>query len=192
MNDFYDSAMRYIIDVEGIYSDDPDDAGGETYSGISRRSNPDWEGWALIDRAKSNGTELNKNFLTIDGISLFDLVKYFYKKNYWDILNLDKLSNRRIAIKIFDISVNMGTKRAAIMTQNCLNICGEKGTFYQVDGIIGNKTIAAINSVDSNILLKLLTISQGNLYMRIVSSNPSQQKFLNGWINRLNITIGEF
>ena len=34
---------------EGGYSFDPDDAGGETYKGISRRFNPQWSGWKIID-----------------------------------------------------------------------------------------------------------------------------------------------
>ena len=40
----YDKTMGH----EGGYVHDPDDAGGETYKGISRRYHPGWEGWKVV------------------------------------------------------------------------------------------------------------------------------------------------
>ena len=46
-------AFRLIIEgYEGNYSNDKDDPGGETYKGISRNMNKDWEGWKIIDSYK--------------------------------------------------------------------------------------------------------------------------------------------
>ena len=46
-------AFRLIIEgFEGNYSNDKDDPGGETYKGISRNMNKDWEGWKIIDSYK--------------------------------------------------------------------------------------------------------------------------------------------
>jgi type VI secretion system secreted protein VgrG len=35
-------AFNTTMTFEGGYANDPDDAGGETYMGISRRYHPDW------------------------------------------------------------------------------------------------------------------------------------------------------
>ncbi len=45
-------AYKKVLNNEGIYSNDPDDAGGETYKGISRKANPNWDGWISIDAIK--------------------------------------------------------------------------------------------------------------------------------------------
>jgi len=44
--------LAYTLDLEGGYSNDIDDAGGETYAGISRNNFPDWYGWTIIDDLK--------------------------------------------------------------------------------------------------------------------------------------------
>ncbi|MBW1801582.1 MAG: hypothetical protein JRJ85_12745, partial [Deltaproteobacteria bacterium] len=41
----FDEAFEKTTAIEGGYVFDPDDAGGETYKGISRRFNPSWGGW---------------------------------------------------------------------------------------------------------------------------------------------------
>ncbi len=49
----FDKAFNFVQNHEGIYSDDPDDSGCETYRGVSRAHNPLWPGWAIIDRLRS-------------------------------------------------------------------------------------------------------------------------------------------
>ena len=51
MADFNES-LKYILKNEGLYSNDTLDAGGETYKGISRKNNAEWEGWTIIEAAK--------------------------------------------------------------------------------------------------------------------------------------------
>ncbi len=48
----FDAAFEKTAAIEGGYVFDPDDAGGETYKGISRRFNPSWGGWDKIDEVK--------------------------------------------------------------------------------------------------------------------------------------------
>jgi len=48
----FDEAFEKTAAIEGGYVLDPDDAGGETYKGISRRFNPSWGGWDKIDEMK--------------------------------------------------------------------------------------------------------------------------------------------
>ena len=95
---------------EGGYVYDPDDAGGETYRGISRKYNPQWIGWETIDKTRPN----------IPNNELDPLVRQFYKVGYWDINKLDNFP-QSVANEMFDTGVNMGTGRAAKFLQKSLN-----------------------------------------------------------------------
>lgn len=50
----FDEEFKKVIVVEGGYVDDPDDIGGETYLGISRRYNPNSKMWNIIDDIKKD------------------------------------------------------------------------------------------------------------------------------------------
>jgi lysozyme family protein len=52
------------------------------------------------------------------------------------------------------------------------------------DGIVGTKTVAAINN-DKNIKTKIYNARKA-YFEAIVKRNPSQKKWLNGWMNRIN------
>ena len=58
-------AYKKIEAAEGGYVNDPDDKGGETYKGISRKANPDWDGWISIDQIKKAHPTTFKNILKI-------------------------------------------------------------------------------------------------------------------------------
>lgn len=47
-----------LMIIEGGHHHDPDDPGGETYCGISRRYHPYWEGWAMLDKGEKPSREL--------------------------------------------------------------------------------------------------------------------------------------
>ena len=51
----FEKAFINTMGYEGGYVYDPDDAGGETYKGISRRYHPSWPGWRIIDKVKISG-----------------------------------------------------------------------------------------------------------------------------------------
>ena len=55
----------------------------------------------------------------------------------------------------------------------------------KVDGIVGEKTITAVNNAPANFLQTLYKERQKFLE-RIAKTNPTQKKFLRGWLNRLD------
>jgi lysozyme family protein len=57
------------------------------------------------------------------------------------------------------------------------------------DGIIGSATLAAINKADSSDLLAALKSEAAGYYRMIAQANPSQQRFIEGWLNRAYDTI---
>ena len=55
MADFMKAYLK-MAPVEGLYSNDPDDPGGETVHGIARVFWPRWSGWSIVDAAKNAQT----------------------------------------------------------------------------------------------------------------------------------------
>lgn len=118
----FDEEFNKVILMEGGYVDDPDDAGGETYLGISRVSNPDLQMWKTIDNIKKQyGTKnINTRLQKID--SIIKEVKYVYKDRYWDVMFLDEIPNQRIAHQLFDTAVNMGVKAAIRIAEHIIGM----------------------------------------------------------------------
>ena len=113
----FDKEFNELILVEGGYVNDPDDAGGETYLGISRKNNPKWIGFEIIDDIKKKyGTKGITARLKKDK-SLTNSAKLLYKQKYWDVLELDDIPSQNIAHELFDTAVNCGVKTAINIAQ---------------------------------------------------------------------------
>lgn len=121
--DIFEFALDLVLDHEGGYVNDPEDPGGETIYGISRRAHP--EAWESGRPTKAKAAEI-------------------YRSEYWDACRCDDLPSY-IAIMVFDTAVNTGCAAAVRMLQSS---CGAV-----VDGIIGPKTIAAANNADPDSML---------------------------------------
>lgn len=116
----FDEEFDKVILAEGGYVNDPDDAGGETYLGISRKNNPKWVGWEVIDDIKKKyGTKNITSRLKKD-VALTNSAKLLYKQNYWDVLELDDIPSQGIAHQLFDTCVNCGKTTAICIAQQVL------------------------------------------------------------------------
>lgn len=188
----YDISFKALIKHEGGYANDPIDRGGETYRGISRKWHPDWNGWEVID-AKKKERNFPQNLDNDD--KLQERIKRFYKVNYWDSFSGDSIDDVEIAFEIFEFGVHVGVRRSVERLQRSLNILSRNESLYStlvVDGIVGQKTLAALNIIlsnptDNRILLTLLNVFQGMHYIQIIESNESQQRYARGWFNRVEI-----
>lgn len=116
----FDEEFDKVILAEGGYVNDPDDAGGETYLGISRKNNPKWVGWEVIDDIKKKyGTKNITSRLKKD-VALTNSAKLLYKQNYWDVLELDDIPSQDISHQLFDTCVNCGKTTAIRIAQQVL------------------------------------------------------------------------
>jgi len=180
----FEDAYNDLIKDEGGYVNDPDDSGGETYKGISRRYNPDWTGWKIIDNYKEN-KENFKDFLKTD-VQLDNLVQAYYKANYWLKFKGNDLPYI-IAEELFEQSVNLGTwKTAGINLQKALNLLNRNGKLFKdltVDGLVGPTTLKAVSLVKSTRLLKVLNGLQFMRYYELDKKNPTLEKYV-GWFDR--------
>lgn len=85
----FEVAMAFVRKWEGGYVNDPDDPGGETKYGISKRAYP-----------KEDIKNLTR-----------ERAEFLYKRDYWDPLDLDKYPQDK-AVVLFNVAVNMGRERA--------------------------------------------------------------------------------
>ena len=116
----FDIEFEKLILAEGGYVNDHDDAGGETYLGISRKNNPNWSGWKLIDSIKKTYGTKNITARLKANESITNSAKLLYKINYWDVLELDDIPNQAVAHQLFDTCVNCGKTVAISITQQVL------------------------------------------------------------------------
>lgn len=117
-NEEFDKLMK----AEGGYVNDPNDAGGETYAGVSRKNHPKWSGWKIIDEIKSKTDKKDLNKVLKQNVKLNKLLQEFYKFNFWDIMDLDDIPSQKIAHQLFDTAVNCGRINAIKFAQRTLGI----------------------------------------------------------------------
>lgn len=168
---------------EGGYANNPADTGGETYAGISRNNWPKWQGWVIIDQIKRNGAktdrDINKKATSIP--ELTNLISEFYRKNFWDTLKLSAITDQQLANNVYDFGVNSGIRRAGEFLQRAANDTGIVNLV--VDGVIGPKSIAAINDLNpQNIYINYNRRREA--FYRKIGVGP-QAQFLKSWLSRL-------
>jgi len=192
MADFL-KAFEKTMGKEGEWDCDPLDVGGETYRGISRRHHPSWDGWKIIDAAKSMpsfpASLKNNPILALK-------VENFYKATYWDVMLCDEITYQELAEELFDTGVNMGISRAATFLQTALNVLNRNQQLYPdilEDGILGAETLLTLEKYQKkdkiDLLLKIINVLQGYHYIQYMKKDPRQEKFARGWFSR--VTIGK-
>lgn len=170
-------ALDFLLGVEGRYSNDPDDRGGETWCGIARNKNPDWRGWQIIDSYRHVSTFP----VVLDSIpELIYFRDELYRKEYWDKCFCDNM-DAEMAVVMFGSAVNHGPHRAAMLLQQTLHV--------KMDGVIGPKTMGAMQSFIKSYGIDVMLVEflgyRAEFYYGIVRSDSSQAKYLRGWFNRL-------
>lgn len=155
-------AFEEVIVEEGGYqlTTIPGDLGGQTYAGIARVPNPNWEGWAYIDRKETPPSQM---------------VRDFYKRTFWDDIKGDQIYSQRVAACIFNFYVNTG-KPAKTIAQLVVGATP--------DGAFGDVTIQKLNQVDEEKFIMAYTLGKITRYVSICYKDKVQTKFLLGWINR--------
>lgn len=85
----FDQAVKFVLEREGGYVNDPQDPGGETNYGISKRAYPN----------------VNIKALTPEDAAVI------YKRDYWSPAGCDQMTPG-MALVVFDTAVNVGVNRA--------------------------------------------------------------------------------
>jgi len=120
----FGNCVHKVLRHEGGYVNHPDDPGGITNLGVTKKVYDAWTGKeSTVDQMKALNDED---------------VKPIYEENYWNKIKGDELPNG-LDLCIFDFGVNAGPSRAAKMIQKMADTT--------VDGGIGPNSIKAINAL---------------------------------------------
>lgn len=174
----FEEAIVHILKNEGGYVDHKSDKGGATNYGISLRF------------LKSLGLfgDLNKDGVTdVKDINIIDAetAKAIYKKFWWDKYKYGQIKNKKIATKILDMSINIGAYRSHIIVQKSLNELF-KHDILKKDGIIGRRTIYAINKCgEHRKLMVLIVVNITKYYLHLYDKDEKNRiNFIVGWLKR--------
>lgn len=163
----FEQALAYTFKNEGGFANMKNDRGGPTNYGITIGTLSRWLGRkATLEDVKDLPIAVAKDI---------------YMAWYWKPNNLDLVVSTAKAICIFDIGIVRGIEIGAKYAQEA---CNAYGHTLKVDGDLGPLSIQAINQTPTFEFVSAYSRRAEKGFCRIVASNPTQQKFLSGWVNR--------
>jgi lysozyme family protein len=162
----FESLFPHILQSEGVvFENDPVDTAGATKFGL------------ITDDLKVYYKDQSKSWEDVKALTQDEAFK-IYKKLYWDAFRADEIKNDSLAHFIVDGAINQGK---GTITKYIQQVCG-----ITADGIFGSQTLSAINNHDPKDLFDQLKQKRIDKYHRIVEKNPTQVRFIKGWLNRVN------
>ncbi len=161
--------LPFILRWEGGFVNDPNDRGGATNKGVTLTT------WRNVGYDKDGDGDIDVTDLK--QLTDEDVMSRVLKPHYWDRWRADEITSQSVANMLVDWVWCSGAYGIKI-PQRILNV--------KIDGIVGAKTLSAVNSRDPRELFDELRNEREEFLRRIVKNNPTQKKFLRGWINRLN------
>ncbi|WP_312449228.1 glycosyl hydrolase 108 family protein, partial [Mixta calida] len=171
--DNFTKISAVVLENEGGYANRAADKGGPTNRGIA------WNTWKKYAK-EDLGVEP-----TLDNLKKItrEQAEVIYKKRYWDPSGFNEIKDPKLALMSYDWTITSGGAGRKI--QSLLK--EEYGKNINVDGVIGPKTIEAMNSVaDSKNLTERIGAIRKDYYENLVLKDPGQAVNLKGWLNRVN------
>ena len=158
----FEKALKRILKHEGGYVNDPLDSGGMTNLGVTKRVWEEFVGHPV--------SEADMRALTPE------IIAPMYKMKYWNSSYCEVLP-KGLDYVVFDFAVNAGTGRSVKTLQQAIGCVA--------DGVIGPKTMAAINDAEPKDLIAKSSDARADFYQGIVTRKPDQARFIKGWLNRV-------
>ena len=138
----FNKFLSIVLDREGGYSNSKIDRGGETLKGVTHTTYDEYR--------KSKG-------LTTQSVTKMtdDEMQEIYYENFYKASGADKISDKKLALYVFDTAVNMGVKVAKDFLDKC---GGDRNKFEQL---------------------------RKNRYKKIIENDKDQKAHEKGWNNRM-------
>jgi len=155
----FEEALKHILKYEGGYVNHPDDPGGMTNLGVTKRV---WEQWTGKPADEHEMRSLTP-----------DLVAPLYKKRYWDAVRGDDLPSG-VDLCVFDCAVNSGVGQSSKFLQRVVGV--------SQDGAIGPATLAAVAKKEPGTIVAEFCHYREAFY-RSLSTFAT---FGKGWMRRLD------
>lgn len=180
--------LPFILKWEGGFVNDPADKGGATNKGVTLTT------WRQVGYDKDGD-----GYIDVDDLKLLtdaDVRDRVLKPHYWDRWQADKIKDQRVANILVDWVWGSG-KHGIVIPQRLLGVTP--------DGIVGAKTLAAVNNANPDTLFEGLFKARYDFLLGITESSVAayekklgrkatekelltytNKRFLKGWLNRLN------
>lgn len=149
------------------YANDPADSGGATMCGVT------------IATYRTYRKKLGYSSTTVYDLKAipYEAWRDILKTMFWDKWKADGIANQSLANILVDFVWASGGNGIKI-PQRVLGV--------KADGIVGPKTLSAVNSANPAELFERLHNARTEFVDSIVRRKPSQSKFIKGWKRRIN------
>ena len=162
MNKNYDHCLEMLLEHEGGFVNHPDDPGGITNLGVTKRV---YEEWVEREVSEQEMRDLTK-----------EDVAPIYKSNYWDRCKCNSLDSG-LDFAVFDWAVNSGSGRAAKALQTIVGA--------DADGAIGPATLALVSNNSAENLIEKMYHARQEFYEGLSTFDT----FGRGWSRRNKETL---
>lgn len=152
---------------EGGFVHDSDDLGGATNMGVTMNT------YIAYCRRKGYPVPTVTRLKNLSEKQWTEIVKTMY----WDRFKGDAIESQSVA----NICVDWLWLSGAVAIKKVQELVGTKA-----DGIVGDKTIAAINLRSALPLFGMIKEVRAMYIDEICRKRPANEKFRKGWMNRLN------
>jgi lysozyme family protein len=160
MKENFEKCLAKMLAHEGGFVNHPQDPGGMTNLGVTKRV---WEEWVGHDVDEKQMRALTP-----------ETVAPLYKRKYWDAVRADDLV-AGVDYCVFDVAVNSGSGRAIKFLQSAVGVT--------VDGGFGPATLAAVKKAeeDPQRLIELYCAKR----LEFLQSLKTFETFGKGWSRRV-------
>lgn len=172
-----DAIIEGVIGREGRYSNNPNDAGGETMWGIT------------VGTARKYGYTGQMSLMPREVAKRIYEERYIHGPGFDQVLAIQP----DIANELIDTGVNMGQPVASMFLQKALNALNDQGRLYNdiiEDGDIGTASLNALRaylrarpgSEGVRVMLVALNVQQGARYLELAAKRQKNEAFVYGWL----------
>ena len=112
MQSNFETCLKLMLAHEGGFVNHPQDPGGMTNLGVTKRVWEEWTGHEVDEKQMRALTP--------------DAVAPLYKRKYWDACRADELLDG-VDYAVFDVAVNSGVGRAVKLLQSCVGATPDGG-----------------------------------------------------------------
>lgn len=182
-----DSLLPYILKFEGGFVNDPADAGGATNKGVTIAT------WRQVGYDKDGDGDIDVADLKL--LTNADVRNRVLKPAFWDRWKADRIKSQGVANILVDWVWGSG-KHGIVIPQRLLGVVP--------DGIVGEKTLAAVNAADPRQLFDAIFEARKKFLHDITNQSiaryerkigrkateaelkkHTKKRFIKGWLNRL-------
>lgn len=165
---FYFTMRNEDSSFSGVVTPEP--KGAKARFGINSLAHPE----AITD-----------GFYTMSKAEAWAYAMRIYITQYWNVVEGDEIVPQLLANKIADLAFDMNPPEVVKITQRAANsLLGH--VVLKVDGVMGPKTLEQVNGLDRTLLYDAIKSYARQRYQDIARANPEDQKYLNGWLRRVD------